>query len=354
MIRCRTLLAPWLVGLALLATAGVAQEGSPKLAVDTILGAPEAPAAAAAVTRLAASPESVVALEAIRTAWGERAPSGMAAALLAGAGLAQGDQAFERQAKEILRSASPEERRGLLSPLAFSKQKSTLIEALLPDLLADPDPGVQAAAAAVQARYDELGRSGGIWLFLVLLVLAVVGGGAYLVRSAADVESDSDTLRAWIDAWTDKPRERARLLQEVRAIEDPVPRLLAMFAPEVKLNVTQVMALLDLLSHFDVDPVHEKLYQCAEHSDDQVKKAAILAMHRLADPAWVDVLVAHVRGDDDVARFAGATALALRGAVDQLPMLREEIQRTRLGSVQDGMREAIEKLEAKQAEAGQG
>lgn len=342
----RTLPRAWTLAASLLvATSALAQD--PAALVQAVLTAPDSPEAIDATLALASSQNPPEALAAIRTAWDKRPPSGVAAARLAGASVALGADHLDEAVRLLLLESPDAEKLAVLSPLARARVSRPKIAAAVAALRDDPSPDIQAAARLAHDHLGALGRSHSILFFVGLLLLAA-GGAVWHFSSGIDENAiTTDSLVGFVDEWTNKPRERTELLGRIREkVEGPEARFLGLFQAEVRLTSNQVTSLLDLLSHFDVDSVHEKLYEFATHQDDELRKAAILAMHRLGDEAWVGVLADFVRGEDEVARYAGATALARRGSVDQLPLLREEMERTRLGSVRDGIREAIEKLES--------
>lgn len=332
---------------ALLLAAGSLPAQDVAAHVQTILGGPATPQASDAALALASNPDRAAALAAIQEAWEGRPPSGVAAARLAGAAVALGAEHLDEAVSQLLAQGTDAEKLAALAPLARAQVVRPKVAAAVAKLATDPSPEVVRAAALAQSHLEGLGSSSSLWFFLGLLVLAAGGAFWYLSGTVDEAGVTSDMLVGWVDEWGAKPGERPAILERIRAqVEEPVPRFLELFAGPTRLTTLQVIAMLDLLSHFDVDPVHEKLYEFSTHQDDELRKAAILAMHRLGDQAWVGVLADFVQGEDDVARYAGATALARRGAVDQLPLLRQEVERTRLGSVRDGIMAAIEKLEA--------
>lgn len=342
----RSLPRPWLLaaGLSLAATL---RAQAPAAQVQVILASPTSPAAVDATLALATSEDRQAALAAIQEAWKASPPAGVAAARLAGAAVALGAEHLDEAVSQLLAQSPDVEKLAALAPLARAQVVRPRVAEAVAALREDPSPEVAQAARIAHDHLQSLGATSGLVFFLGLILLA--GGAAFWHFSKSLDESGitSEALVGFVDEWGAKPRERTALLARIREeVADADVRLLGLFQADTRLARNQVITLLDLLSHFDIDPVHEKLYEFSTHQDDEVRKAAILAMHRLGDDAWVGVLAEFVRGEDEVARYAGATALARRGAVDQLPMLREEIERTRLGSVRDGMLEAIEKLEA--------
>jgi hypothetical protein len=315
--------------------------------VQTILASPGSPQAIDATIALTTHPDPAAAQAAIQEAWTKSPPSGVAAARLAGAAVALGAKHLDEALSQLLIQSPDEEKLAALAPLARARAVTPKVAAAVASLQEAPTPEVAQAARLAHGHLQSLGGSSGLLLFLGLLVLGAAAAFWHFSADIDDSQITTDGLVALVDEWANKPREREATMAKIRKdVEGPEARFLGLFGAEVRLTSNQVITLLDLLSHFDVDPVHEKLYEFATHRDDEIRKAAILSMHRLGDDAWTGVLAEFVRSEDEVARYAGATALARRGAVDQLPLLREELEKTRLGSVRDGMLEAIEKLEA--------
>lgn len=330
-----------LTGLCLVGPgyAQVAADQPPEAYVSVITQDPESSDAYTAQAYLAQL-EAAAALPAIQGALAGDVPED-AKLLLTGAGAALGDAALAGRVATILKSGQTRERFLVLNGLRYTRLSMPDLVPLVDPLQQDPDGQVASAAKATKARLDELGAGSGLGTFLLLILVTVLGGLGYVATLATQL----DPLRGKVLDWTAKPMDRDDILKELREEENVVERLLAYFDDKA-LTSSEVAGLLDLVAHFDEKPVHEKISDFAENaSSDALRSAAIQAIQHLKDPGWSDVLAQFLAEGDEIAKYAAAKAIAERGDVQFMDLLKAKEKEAVPGSVKDGLRDAIERLE---------
>lgn len=273
----------------------------------------------------------------------DRARGDVGRAALLGATLGMGDRTRLADALGVLDGPSNEQAQALMAPLVRTGLIPE-VEARLPLLKVRLTGPAAPFVDALETHYYNIHHSGfwgsGLGLFLVILLLAVLGGAGYVVSLAGKF----DSLKGKIQDWTDKPPGRDKMLKDLRETMPDVATKLIPYLEDRSLSAAEMAGLIEMLAHFDLPEVHEALAPKVESKNKLIKGAAILAMAKFKGDIWPQELVRLLQEGDEIAKFAAAKALAERGDKSKIPLLQQLHDATPLGSVKDALRDAIDRL----------
>jgi hypothetical protein len=233
--------------------------------------------------------------------------------------------------------------------LAADLEPIDAIHEKLPEVLAKCGPKAKPRVQRVFDAWVSAKQGSGLGTFFALIALCLVAGAGYTVKLATTV----DPLKLTLVKYIEESPERERIIRDLKVreagdeeqkieAEGPMaPRLVPYL--EKFYTPNEVATVLELLSHWDVPEVHEKLKLYATATVDLVKTAAIAAMANMKGDEWNQELVKLLEDGDEIQSAAAARALAERQATDEVPRIQRLFENAG-GSLREAYKDALERL----------